>query len=106
MSKTTITYGLEAPHAPKMVRVPNEDVPHPQYMPHTKKPQSLMLLGVVAASGEVCPPIWFPDGFRLSTAYYIAILLQKVIPRMRQIASNHARLFCRRVHLPILSGQQ
>ena len=31
----------------------DDDAPHPQYMPHTKKPQSLMLLGVIASTGAV-----------------------------------------------------
>ena len=53
-----------------------------------------MFLGVVASTGEVCPPIWFPEGFRLKSAEYIAVLRDSVIPWMRRIASNHARPFC------------
>ena len=71
-----------------------DEGPRPEYLPRTKKPASLMFLGVVASTGEVCPPIWFPEGFRLKSADYIAVLAEKVIPWMLQIASNHARPFC------------
>ena len=73
---------------------PDDDAACPEYLPRTKKPASLMFLGVIASTGEVCPPIWFPEGFRLSSADYIQVLRIKVVPWIRRIASNHARPFC------------
>ena len=71
-----------------------EDDPHPEYLPRTKNPASLMFLGVIASTGEVCPPIWFPAGFRLLAVDYIAVLQCKVVPWMRRVAAAHARPFC------------
>ena len=55
-----------------------EEGPRPQYMPRSKKPASLMFLGIIASTGEVCQPIWFPAGFRLSADDYIKVLKSKV----------------------------
>ena len=62
-------------------------------MPRSKKPASLMFLGVIASTGEFCPPIWFPEGFRLSADDYIAVLRCKVIPWMCEVAGHHQRPF-------------
>ena len=60
-------------------------------MTRTKHPAAAMLLGVVASTGELCPPIWFPKGFRLNLAGYIEALKKTIIPWMRDVAVSHGR---------------
>ena len=48
-----------------------------------------MFLGAVASTGEVLPPIWFKQGFRLDLDAYIAALKKMLIPWMRLVASAH-----------------
>ena len=60
-----------------------------KYMPRSKHPAAVMFLGVVASTGEVSPPIWFPKGFRLNADSYIKALKQKIIPWMKEVAMVH-----------------
>ncbi len=46
----------------------------------TKHPASVMMLGVVASTGEKMAPIWFPTGYRLMAADYLDVLSNKVLP--------------------------
>lgn len=69
------------------------DSQRPQFIPRSKKPASLMFLGVVASTGEVCKPIWFSEGFRLNSEDYIEVLRTKVIPWMREVAGNRPFVF-------------
>jgi hypothetical protein len=62
-----------------------EDNPR-RYNTATKHPASLMMLSVVASTGDVLPPIWFPTGFRLSTVDYIDVMQRKVIPWIKRVA--------------------
>ncbi len=45
----------------------------------TKHLASVMMLGVVASTGDKMPPVWFPTGYRLSAADYLDILKNKVL---------------------------
>ena len=62
-----------------------------RYVTTTKHPATAMLLGVVASTGEVGPPIWYPQGYRLCADAYIDALRTKILPWMRQVAANHGR---------------
>lgn len=58
-----------------------EDTPKEVYqVTRTKHPASVMMLGVVASTGEKMPPIWFETGYRLTAADYLEILKNKVLP--------------------------
>eukprot|EP00096_Caligus_rogercresseyi_P012791 TRINITY_DN5471_c1_g1_i1.p1 TRINITY_DN5471_c1_g1~~TRINITY_DN5471_c1_g1_i1.p1 ORF type:complete len:230 (+),score=51.50 TRINITY_DN5471_c1_g1_i1:315-1004(+) len=46
----------------------------------TKHPASVMMLGIVASTGDKMPPIWFPTGYRLTGADYLELLKTKVLP--------------------------
>lgn len=46
----------------------------------TKHPASVMMLGIVASTGEKMPPVWFPTGYRLTAADYLEILKTKILP--------------------------
>ena len=48
-----------------------------------------MFLRAVASTGEVSPPIWFPQGFRLGADAYIAALRGTLIPRMHWVVSAY-----------------
>ena len=65
----------------------------PDVMPRSKNPASLMFFGVIASTGEVGPPVWFPQGFRLAAADYIDMLETTVIPWMREVAGNQPWVF-------------
>ncbi|XP_059079978.1 uncharacterized protein LOC131878096 [Tigriopus californicus] len=43
----------------------------------TKHPASVMMLGVVASTGDKMAPIWFPSGYRLTAADYLEVLSTK-----------------------------
>jgi hypothetical protein len=49
----------------------------------TKHPSSAMCLGFVASNGLAPPLIWFPVGYRLTAADYIAVLEEKFLPWVR-----------------------
>ena len=58
-----------------------EDTPSElRYVSRTKHPASVMMLGVVASTGQKMPPIWFDAGYRLNAADYLEILKTKVLP--------------------------
>ncbi|QQP39809.1 Putative transposable element [Caligus rogercresseyi] len=44
----------------------------------TKHPASVMMLGIVASTGDKMPPIWFPTGYRLTGADYLELLKTKI----------------------------
>lgn len=67
--------------------------PSIRYATSTKKPASAMLLGAVASTGEVSPPIWFDGGFRLTGADYVETLRETLVPWMRQVARKHRTTF-------------
>ena len=71
----------------------DSDEPRPEFIARSKKPTSLMFLGVISSTGEVCEPIWFPAGFRLKAVDYIEVLRTKVIPWMREVAQNRPFTF-------------
>ncbi|QQP48999.1 Putative transposable element [Caligus rogercresseyi] len=43
----------------------------------TQHPASVMMLGIVASTGDKMPPIWFPTGYRLTGADYLELLKTK-----------------------------
>ena len=45
-----------------------------RFMPRSKHPASVMFLGAVASTGEVSPPLWFKEGFRMDAKGYIESL--------------------------------
>ena len=58
-----------------------EDTPDElRYTSTTKHPASVMMLGVVASTGDKMPPVWFATGYRLTAADYLIILQTKVLP--------------------------
>jgi len=59
----------------------------------TKHPASLMMLGVVASNGKVMPPIWFPEGYRLTGNDYKKVLDEKVLPWIREVCDDRAYVF-------------
>lgn len=64
-----------------------------RFITKTKHPASLMFLGVVASTGEVSPPIWFPKGFRLTALEYQAVLKKTLVPWMKGVASKYNKPF-------------
>ena len=60
-----------------------------RFIDKTKHPASLMMLGVVASSGEVCPPVWFPVGYRLVSKDYIAAVEKTVKPWIESVMIKH-----------------
>ena len=66
--------------------------PAGKYVPWSKHPGSSMFLGVVASTGEVSPPIWFKEGFRLTAKDYIESLRTVLIPWMRRVAAAHGNV--------------
>lgn len=64
-----------------------------QYVRKTKHPASVMMLGVVASTGEMSPPIFFPIGYRLTAAKYIEVLSSTIIPWMVRVAGDRAFVF-------------
>ena len=50
-----------------------------------------MLVGVVASTGEVGPPIWYTQGYRLCTTDYVKALREKIVPWMRKVAEDHGQ---------------
>ena len=64
------------------------------YVMTTKHPAAAMLLGVVASTGEMGPPIWYPQGYRLCAEAYVKALREKIVPWMRQVAAEHGRGGC------------
>ncbi len=46
----------------------------------TKHLASIMMLGVMASTGEKMAPIWFPVWYRLTAADYLEVLSDKVLP--------------------------
>eukprot|EP00096_Caligus_rogercresseyi_P010004 TRINITY_DN3514_c0_g1_i1.p1 TRINITY_DN3514_c0_g1~~TRINITY_DN3514_c0_g1_i1.p1 ORF type:complete len:218 (-),score=41.98 TRINITY_DN3514_c0_g1_i1:566-1219(-) len=46
----------------------------------TKHPASVMMLGIVASTGDKMAPIWFDTGYKLTAADYLEILKTKVLP--------------------------
>ncbi len=58
-----------------------EDTPsEARHISKTKHPASVMMLGVVASTGDKMPPIWFSTGYRLNAADYLVILQTKILP--------------------------
>lgn len=51
-----------------------------RHVTRTKHPASVMMLGVVASTGEKMPPVWFDAGYRLNAEDYLTILKTKVLP--------------------------
>lgn len=54
--------------------------PNMRSVSKTKHPASVMMLGIVASTGDKMRPIWFPTGYRLTGADYLRILKDKVLP--------------------------
>ena len=59
----------------------------------TKHPASVMMLGVVASNREKMPTVWFPRGYRLTSAAYKDVLVTKILPWMRKITRNANYVF-------------
>ncbi len=51
-----------------------------KFISSTKHLASVMMLGVVASNGAVCPPVWFGTGYRLTAANYINMLATIIKP--------------------------
>ena len=66
-------------------KVADED----KFLEKTKHPASLMMLGVVASTGEVCPPVWFPAGYRLVAKDYVKSLEKMVVPWIMSVMSKY-----------------
>ena len=83
------------PQNDRFIRLNNfdDDKDTGRYMPRSKHPASAMFLGAVASTGEVLPPIWFPEGFRLDADAYIDALKKTLIPWMRSVAASHRATF-------------
>jgi hypothetical protein len=50
----------------------------------TKHPASIMFLGVVASNGTKAPPIFIPEGEKVNSEAYIAILKARVLPWLKK----------------------
>jgi hypothetical protein len=50
----------------------------------TKHPASVMMLGVIASDGKRAPPIFFPEGIKVNTEAYLALLKSKVLPWLKR----------------------
>ena len=48
-----------------------------------------MFLGCIASTGEVSPPIWFPQGFRLNAEEYIGVLRSTILPWLAEVSAKH-----------------
>jgi hypothetical protein len=59
----------------------------------TKHPASVMMLGIVASSGQKAPPIFIPEGEKVNTEVYIAILRSKVLPWLKKTFPNGDYIF-------------
>ena len=66
-----------------------EDCGDGRYIARSKHPASALLLGAVASTGEVSPPIWFPTGFRLAADAFIEVLNKTLVPWMRRVSAAH-----------------
>ena len=54
-----------------------------KYVSTTKHPASVMMFGCVASTGEKCPPVYFPQGFRLGAADYLPMLKTRLYHGLR-----------------------
>ena len=54
----------------------------------TKHPASLMMLGVIASTGDKMPPVWFKTGYRLKGEDYKEILKTKVLFWIKKITKK------------------
>lgn len=69
----------------RVIRLGNDhDIDDVRTITRTKHPASLMLLGVVASNGKVCPPVFFPAGYRLNAAGYQEALRKTVLPWLKK----------------------
>lgn len=46
----------------------------------TKHPATVMVLGVLGSDGKVCPPIFVPEGLKVTAEVYQRLLKEKVLP--------------------------
>ena len=65
-------------HSPK-------DTPH---VMQTKFSQTVMVLGCVSCEGDVMPPHFFKQGFRLNSYAYVELLITVVKPWMTREANG------------------
>ena len=60
-----------------------------KYATSTKNPAAIMMLGAVASTGEVSPPIWFKPRETMNAERYVKELKQKLVPWMFKVAADH-----------------
>ena len=72
-----------------------QDISGVCYVSTTKRPASVMMLGVVASNGENMPPVWFRGGYMLTGADYRDIMTTKVLPWIRKIVKDGDYVFQR-----------
>lgn len=65
--------------------------PNMRSVSKTKHPASVMMLGIVASTGDKMRPIWFPTGYRLTEADYLKILKTKVLPWILKILKKSGK---------------
>lgn len=58
-----------------------EDVPDEiKYCPVTKNAQGVMVLGAVSTDGNICPPVFIPQGLKVNAQVYQDLLKQHILP--------------------------
>ena len=57
-----------------------QDISELRNVSTTKHPASVMMLGVVTSNRLKMPPVWFPRGYRLTTAAYRDVPVTKILP--------------------------
>ncbi|QQP54134.1 Putative transposable element, partial [Caligus rogercresseyi] len=62
----------------------NGHVGSEKYVSMTKHPASIMMLGVVGSDGKAMPPVFFQEGYMLTSEDYIKVLKTQVVPWIRK----------------------
>lgn len=64
---------------------PVEDVPENiRIAQKNKNPAKVMVLGVLASDGRICPPIFIDSGLKITAAVYLDLLKLKVLPWLKK----------------------
>ncbi len=50
----------------------------------TKKPASVMVLGILGSDGSICSPIFIPEGLKVNTKVYLNLLEEEVLPLIEE----------------------
>ena len=62
-------------------------------MKHSKRPASVMILGVISCEGDVISPDMFQQGLRVNVDGYIDVLKTTVKPWMDKVSAGRSYLF-------------